>query len=139
MISAAEEAAYVEKISKELLHLRFEQDAEKSKKEAIIATAVTTTAAGLRPWRDIIQPHPDVASGRYVQAEFAADLAQVISGTAQAEYQDAVEFFKRTYLTEGLQNMLVTGVKRLTAQGGDPVIQLQTSFGGGKIGNLRLK
>ena len=136
MISAAEEVAYVEKISQELLRLRFEQDAEKSKKEAIIATAVTTTAAGLRPWRDIIQPHPDVASGRYVQAEFAADLAQVISGTAQAEYQDAVEFFKRTYLTEGLQNMLVTGVKRLTAQGGDPVIQLQTSFGGGKTHSM---
>ena len=84
----------------------------------------------------MVSPHPDVASGRYLQAEFAADLAQVLAGTAEAEYQDPMEFFRRTYLTEGLLNMLVTGVKRLTAQGGDPVVQLQTAFGGGKTHSM---
>jgi hypothetical protein len=29
---------------------------------------------GLRPWRDVARPHPDVSTGRYRQAEFAADL-----------------------------------------------------------------
>jgi hypothetical protein len=28
----------------------------------------------LKPWREIVTPHADVASGRYQQAEFAADL-----------------------------------------------------------------
>jgi predicted AAA+ superfamily ATPase len=84
----------------------------------------------------VVQPHPDVASGRYIQAEFAADLSQVLAGTAEAEYQDPVEFFRRTYLTEGLLALLVSGVKRLTAQGGEPVVQLQTAFGGGKTHSM---
>ncbi|MBN1247680.1 MAG: ATP-binding protein, partial [Anaerolineae bacterium] len=45
-------------------------------------------------------------------------------------------FFRRTYLTEGLLALLVTGIKRLTAQGGDPVVQLQTTFGGGKTHSM---
>jgi hypothetical protein len=28
----------------------------------------------LKPWREVVTPHTDVASGRYQQAEFAADL-----------------------------------------------------------------
>lgn len=136
MVSAAEQSAQVEEISRDLLRLRFEGEAERARKEAIPETVATTTMTGLRPWRDVVHPHPDVASGRYIQAEFAADLSQVLAGTAEPEYQDPVEFFRRTYLTEGLLSMLVTGVKRLTAQGGDPVVQLQTSFGGGKTHSM---
>lgn len=137
MISAADQAAEVEKIAGELLRLRFEAEAKKSKKDTgPLKSAETTTLAGLKPWREIVSPHRDVASGRYLQAEFVADLSQVLAGTAEPEYQQPVEFFRRTYLTEGLLNMLVTGVKRLTAQSGDPVVQLQTSFGGGKTHSM---
>ena len=48
-------------------------------------------------------PHTDVASGRYQQAEFAADLWQVHLGEGTDEYRNPVEFFRRTYLTESLQ------------------------------------
>ena len=34
----------------------------------------------LPSWREVMQPHPDVAEGRYRAAEFAADLAQVSRG-----------------------------------------------------------
>jgi uncharacterized protein len=137
MISAADQAAAVEQISSDLLRLRYEAEAKKSKKDTgPLKTAEVTTLAGLKPWREVISPHKDVASGRYLQAEFAADLSQVLAGTAEPEYQNPVEFFRRTYLTEGLLNMLVTGVKRLTAQGGDPVVQLQTAFGGGKTHSM---
>jgi hypothetical protein len=34
----------------------------------------------LKPWREVSDPHKDVASGRYQQAEFAADLWQVHIG-----------------------------------------------------------
>ena len=61
-----------------------------------------TPQAGLKPWREVVTPHPDVASGRYIEAEFAADLAQVQRGEASNEYGDPVEFFRRTYLTDGL-------------------------------------
>ena len=56
----------------------------------------------LTPWREIVTPHPDVASGRYQQAEFAVNLAEVTGEIAEPEYQDPTEFFARTYLTEGM-------------------------------------
>jgi hypothetical protein len=65
--------------------------------------------AGLKPWRQVARPHPDVAAGRYRQAEFAADLSQVARGTAEVEYQDPVEFFARTYLTDGIRGLLLAG------------------------------
>ena len=136
-VNAAKEAAYVDTMGRELLHVRFEAEAARARKEAVTTkTHEITTLAGLKPWRDVVQPHPDVASGRYIQAEFAADLAQVLAGTAEPEYQDPIEFFQRTYLTEGLLGLLVTGIKRLTAQLGDPVVQLQTAFGGGKTHSM---
>ena len=55
-----------------------------------------------------------MASGRYQQAEFAADLWQVHLGEGTDEYRDPVEFFRRTYLTESLKGLLVGAVQRLT-------------------------
>ena len=81
-------------------------------------------------------PHKDVASGRYQQAEFAADLWQVHMGEGSDEYRKPAEFFRRTYLTHSLTQMLVAAVQRLAGQGGDPVVQLQTNFGGGKTHSM---
>jgi predicted AAA+ superfamily ATPase len=86
----------------------------------------------VKPWREIAIPHDDVLKGTFQQAEFAADLSRVHSGTATAEYQDPVLFFQRTFITEGMRLLLDSLVKRLTGRGGDPVMQLQTAFGGGK-------
>ncbi len=86
----------------------------------------------LKPWREVVTPHPDVAAGRYRQAEFAADLADVLAGSAEAEYQDPAEFFSRTYLTEGMRLLLTTAIRRAAGTGGEPVVQLKTAFGGGK-------
>ncbi len=86
----------------------------------------------LKPWREVAVPHEDVLHGTFQQAEFAADLSRVHAGTATAEYQDAALFFQRTFITEGMRLLLDSVVKRLSGKGGDPVIQLQTAFGGGK-------
>jgi len=86
----------------------------------------------LKPWREIARPHKDVLEGTFKQSEFAADISQVASGTATPEYQDAEKFFSRTFITEGMRLLLMSVVQRLSGQGGDPVIQLQTPFGGGK-------
>lgn len=85
-----------------------------------------------KPWRDIAIPHKDVLEGSFQQAEFAADISQVHDGKATPEYQDPIRFFERTFITEGMRLLLDSVVKRLSGQGGDPVIQLQTAFGGGK-------
>lgn len=86
----------------------------------------------LKPWREIAKPHKDVLEGTFKQSEFAADISQVASGTAPAEYQDAKQFFARTFITEGMRLLLMSVAQRLAGKGGDPVIQLQTAFGGGK-------
>ena len=90
----------------------------------------------LKSWRDVMRPHPDVAEGRYRQAEFAADLAQVARGEGSAEYLDPVEFFARTYVTEGMKGLLSQALRRLGLGDGEPVIQLKTSFGGGKTHSM---
>lgn len=90
----------------------------------------------LRPWREIAVPHEDVLKGTFKQSEFAADLSRVHAGTATAEYQNPKLFFQRTFITEGMRLLLDSVVKRLSGQGGDPVIQLQTAFGGGKTHTL---
>jgi predicted AAA+ superfamily ATPase len=92
--------------------------------------------AGLSPWREVARPHPDVAAGRYRQAEFAADLSQVARGTAEVEYQDPVEFFARTYMTEGVRGLLLQALRRISGKGGEPIIELKTAFGGGKTHSL---
>ncbi len=98
-----------------------------------IDSAVTGT---LKPWREVITPHHDVATGQYQQAEFAADLWQVYIGEGSAEYQNPTEFFRRTYLTDSLKNLLTGAVRRLATGNGDPVVQLQTNFGGGKTHSM---
>jgi predicted AAA+ superfamily ATPase len=96
----------------------------------------TSAASALKPWREIVTPHNDVASGQYQQAEFAADLWQVHLGQGSDEYRNPAEFFRRTYLTQSLKQLLASSIKRLSGTGGDPVVQLQTNFGGGKTHSM---
>jgi len=96
----------------------------------------TTPVSGLPSWREIMQPHPDVAQGRYKNAEFAADLAQVARGEGAYEYRDPVEFFARTYVTEGMAGLLEQSLRRVCGKDGEPVIQLKTAFGGGKTHSM---
>ncbi|MEY8419384.1 DUF499 domain-containing protein [Oscillospiraceae bacterium 44-5] len=105
-----------------------------AKKKAGILDA--TPISGLPCWRDVIQPHPDVAHGRYKNAEFAADIAQVARGEGAYEYRDPVEFFARTYVTEGMTGLLEQALRRVSGKDGEPVIQLKTAFGGGKTHSM---
>ena len=86
----------------------------------------------LRPWREVCEPHPDVLAARFSDAEFAANLALVDRGQGEDEYVDPAAFFRITHTTEGLRRVLRAVVERLGGRGGEPVIGLQTNFGGGK-------
>ncbi|MBX3030766.1 MAG: DUF499 domain-containing protein [Chloroflexi bacterium] len=105
-------------------------------KQATLPLAGTDAAAGLTPWREVIAPHPDVQRGAYLAAEFAADLGQVVDGKGSAEYLDPNQFFARTYLTIGLTDLLTGALQRLSGIGGEPVVELQTNFGGGKTHSM---
>ena len=86
----------------------------------------------MTPFHTIAVPHRDILEGRLTLDVFAADLWEVFRGAAPDEYKDPTQFFEKTYQTDGLKNLLSIVEGRLKGQGGDPVIQIQTPFGGGK-------
>ncbi|HEX04732.1 MAG TPA: ATP-binding protein, partial [Bacteroidetes bacterium] len=133
-ISASKQA---EEIGKMKIALQRTVYAEQSRNKTRYTVAVEgSPTASLKPWREVIVPHPDVASGQYQQAEFAADLSQVARGEATSEYQDAVEFYRRTFITAGIKDLLKDALLRLSGKGGEPVVELQTNFGGGKTHSM---
>lgn len=136
-ISAGDTAEKIGKMRDTILRTKFTelQRREERRKTQRLDISVDTVA-GLMPWREVVEPHKDVATGEFQQAEFAADLAKVHNGSAPSEYRDPTEFFSRTYLTEGLSNLVVGAAKRLSGTGGDPVVELQTNFGGGKTHSM---
>src|ERR1035441_10726369 len=94
-------------------------------------TSLKAEEESMKPWREIAIPHRDVLEGTFQQSEFAADITAVHTGRATREYQDAVAFFDRTFITEGMRLLLTQGAQRLAGKGGEPVIQLPTAFGRG--------
>jgi predicted AAA+ superfamily ATPase len=92
--------------------------------------------SNLKPWREIAHPRADVLGGTFQQSEFAADLSAVAAGNAPEEYCDAEKFFARTFITAGMAELLTAVSRRLHGRGGEPVVQLKTSFGGGKTHTL---
>ena len=123
-------------LRRDLMRQMFDEESRSERRRTAAKPTEGTPHAGLTPWRDIIAPHADVAAGRFEQAEYAADLALVADGGAEPEYQDPQAFFTRTYVTQGLRDLLAGAARRLSGQGGDPVIELQTNFGGGKTHSL---
>ena len=133
---SAPQSEELDKLKMELLRVRFDEQARGERRKQAGTTVESTAATSLKPWREVVAPHTDVASGRYQQAEFAADLWQVYLGEGTDEYKNPGEFFRRTYLTESLKRLLVGAVQRLARGDGDPVVDLQTNFGGGKTHSM---
>jgi len=90
----------------------------------------------MKPFSTIAIPHRDILEGRLTMDVFAANLWEVYKDRAHEDYRDSSIFFRKTYTTEGLKNLLGIAEKRLKGEGGDPIIQLQTPFGGGKTHSL---
>lgn len=85
---------------------------------------------------DICVPRSDILSGNIRESDFAADLAQVINGTAPLEYVLPNSFFANTHPTVGLKALLKTVCQRLQGTGGNAVLRLDTQYGGGKTHSL---
>ena len=103
----------------------------------------------IKPWYDIAIPHEDIRQGRLSEAVFAANLWAVVQksvpemyGESDLEvpsvYLDPEAFFAKTHLTVGLSNVLRKVARALSGdgEGGERIISLQTSFGGGKTHSL---
>ncbi|MGC8657285.1 MAG: ATP-binding protein [Thermoplasmata archaeon] len=90
----------------------------------------------MKPFHSVAVPHKDILEGNLTMDVFAADLWKTFTSNASDDYKDPETFFEKTYVTEGLKNILDVVEKRLKGIGGDPVIQIQTPFGGGKTHTL---
>jgi predicted AAA+ superfamily ATPase len=135
-IGAVQQADKADEARREFRRLMFEEDQKRLQRAQEKALSVQVDSTGLPAWRDVVEPHDDVARGTFELAQFAADLRQVHQGVAGPEYGDPVEFFGRTYLTRGLRFLLEQAIKRLSGLGGEPVVDLMTTFGGGKTHSL---
>ena len=87
---------------------------------------------------DTCRPRPDVLDGTVADADFAADLASVLTGHASAGYREPGLFFANTYPTRGLRNLLANVCRRLSGRGDavGAIFRLDTSYGGGKTHGL---
>ncbi len=84
------------------------------------------------------RPRADVLAGAVTEADFAADLAQVILGEGTDDYVDPARFFANTWPTRGLRSLLANVCRRLGGAGGEAasIFRLDTSYGGGKSHGL---
>ncbi|HDQ59956.1 MAG TPA: ATP-binding protein, partial [Candidatus Woesearchaeota archaeon] len=90
----------------------------------------------MKAFHTIAVPHKDILDDNLDMNVWAADIWEVFKGRGTDEYKDADRFFTKTYETIGLQNLLQVVGNRCSGKSGDPVIQLQTPFGGGKTHSL---
>jgi len=135
-VSAGDIATQVGQMRMDLMRVIFDEQRRQEMRKKSFQATEGKPQGGLKPWREVVTPHPDVASGRYQQAEFAADLWQVYLGEGTDEYKNPTEFFRRTFITDGLNRLLAQALLRLAGKGGDPVVELQTNFGGGKTHSI---
>jgi hypothetical protein len=86
---------------------------------------------------DLCKPRREVLAGDLPDAIFAADLWDVIAGTAHKDYRDPVRFFTGTHPTANLKLLVKEVAERLAGvSGGTPIFRLETGFGGGKTHSL---
>ena len=83
---------------------------------------------------EALVPRADVLSGQLTDATFAANLEQVITGTAESSYRDPVKFFTTSFPSAGMKATLDEVLGRISGKRPDaaPVVRLAEALGGGK-------
>ena len=64
---SAPQAVEVDRLKMELLRVRFDEQARGERRKQA-SLAIGSAAGALKPWREVVTPHQDVASGQYLQA-----------------------------------------------------------------------
>lgn len=89
-----------------------------------------------RPWHDVATLRDDLKRGELPLAMFAADLYEVVMGTAKDIYQIPGDFFSFTYPTYNLRQLAGDVMQRLAGKNDKAVRQLALTYGGGKTHTL---
>ena len=84
-------------------------------------------------WFNCVTPQFDILNNKLDESVFAANLGDVMMNAGNEIYLDPNQFFKKTYVTNGLRNIATRVVQALNGDVTENrVISLQTGFGGGK-------
>ena len=97
LLRAAGAPTPAEEVKRQRVDLRRVSAEQEDRRVVRSSGATDLRSSGLTPWREVLRPHDDVASGDFHAAEFPADLSMVARGEGDVEYTDPVEFFRRTY------------------------------------------
>src|SRR3546814_13924305 len=85
-ISAGETAEQLSKMRDTILRTKFtELQSNEARRKTQRLEISVETVAGMLPWREVVEPHQDVATAGFMPAEFAADHTKVYTGTDPAE------------------------------------------------------
>src|SRR5437773_5470228 len=84
---SAPQADEVGRMKMELRRLIFDEQVRGEKRKAAGSLIEGAAIGTLKPWREVVTPHADVASGRYQQAESAAERWRVNPGAGSEEYR----------------------------------------------------
>lgn len=103
-----------------------------------MTTAATAAQRTVKPWPLVAEPHDDVRKGHFDMAQFAANLGAVDRDDQGCPelYRKPVMFYRATWRTKALDELLRHVSSVLAGGPGDRVLQLRTPFGGGKTHTL---
>src|SRR5260370_24382390 len=91
------------------------------------------------PWKTVCALRPEIRDRRLTASDFAIDLQKVINGWPGEKpyYCDPEQFFSTTYSTQNLRQLCKVVLRRLAKlSGGEAIINLSQTFGGGKSHSL---
>src|SRR5271157_43780 len=88
----------------------------------------------MKSWKDLIVPRDEIIIGSINESMFTASLDNVIANREEdPTYSDGASFFDNTHITKGLSKVIIQVFSSLLGKkAGNNVIELRTTFGGGK-------
>lgn len=92
-----------------------------------------------QPWRKTCAIRPEIKTGELSTSDFAVDLHKIVHGWEgiKPAYCDPAHFFATTYATANMRSFAKRVLCRLAgAPGGEPVLNISQTFGGGKSHTL---
>lgn len=131
-ISPDDETRAIDSMSRVLVKIGAEDSAKTIKNLRDEVLPQQPISGNIPSWWQLATPHEDIRTGKFDENTFAAKLDDVVAGEATSEYGLADEFYRKTFLTHELHELLKDTLMRLAGQGGEAVVQLRTPFGGGK-------
>ncbi|GIU94958.1 MAG: hypothetical protein KatS3mg012_1415 [Gaiellaceae bacterium] len=135
-VNAGEEASEIGRMKHDLQRRRYAEEARRVVRRKAAQPLEGMPSGNLKPWREVVTPHPDVASGPLPAGGVRRRPAPGVARRGRRRVRPPGGVLPPHLPHRGLRDLLLNATRRLRGEGGDPVVQLQTNFGGGKTHSL---